>query len=248
MSVGVELSGVCKRFGLEKERSVTAADHVSLSLAAGSFTALTGASGSGKSTLLHLIGGIERADDGSIVSGGLEVTRLGGARLAAYRRTVGFVFQRFNLLPAMTALDNVMAPVLPFRVSWDKQARARELLAAVGLAGRERSLPSRMSGGEQQRVAIARALIGTPALLLADEPTGNLDSRNSAEIMELLSTLRREHGVTLVLATHDMQIAAAADRVIILRDGAVVDDTQHSSREAISAEGNPLAPFGKFLY
>ena len=158
----------------------------------------------------------------------MEVTALRGAPVAAYRRTVGFVFQRYNLLPALTALDNVIAPVLPYRTSWNKRDRGRELLAAVGLAGREQSLPARMSGGEQQRVAIARALINTPALLLADEPTGNLDSQNAAEILDLLTSLREEHSMTIVLASHDPQIAARCERLIRLRDGAVVDDIELS--------------------
>jgi putative ABC transport system ATP-binding protein len=151
---------------------------------------------------------------------------LRGAAQADYRRTVGFVFQRYNLLPALTALDNVIAPVLPYRTGWDKRDRARELLAAVGLAGRERSLPARMSGGEQQRIAIARALINHPALLLADEPTGNLDSGHATEILDLLARLRAEHGMTIILASHDPQIAARAERLIRLRDGAVIDDIQ----------------------
>jgi len=187
---------------------------------------VTGASGSGKSTLLHLIGAIERPDSGTIISNGTDVTALRGAAQADYRRTVGFVFQRYNLLPGLTALDNVIAPVLPYRTRWDKRDRARSLLAAVGLAGRERSLPSRMSGGEQQRIAIARSLINTPALLLADEPTGNLDSANAAGLLDLLARLRAEHDMTIILASHDPQIAARAERLIRLRDGAVVDDIQ----------------------
>ncbi len=220
----LELRGVSKRYHTGGSQPVTAADDVSFTVAAGEFVALTGASGSGKSTLLHLIGAIERPDSGTIVSGGTEVTALRGAALAAYRRTVGFVFQRYNLLPALTALDNVLTPVLPYRTGWDKPARARQLLEAVGLAGRERSLPARMSGGEQQRVAIARALVNTPHLLLADEPTGNLDSRTAAGILDLIAGLRREHRMTVIIATHDPQIAARADRLIRLRDGAVTDD------------------------
>jgi putative ABC transport system ATP-binding protein len=220
----LELRGVSKRYDTGGSRPVTAADDVSFTVTPGEFVALTGASGSGKSTLLHLIGAIERPDSGTIVSGGTEVSALRGAALAAYRRTVGFVFQRYNLLPALTALDNVLTPVLPYRTRWDKPARARQLLGAVGLAGRERSLPSRMSGGEQQRVAIARALINTPHLLLADEPTGNLDSRTAAGILDLIAGLRREHHMTVIIATHDPQIAARADRLIRLRDGAVTDD------------------------
>ncbi len=134
------------------------------------------------------------------------------------------MFQRYNLLPGLTALDNVIAPVLPYRTRWDKHQRARDLLEAVGLAGRERSLPARMSGGEQQRIAIARALINTPALVLADEPTGNLDSANATEILDLLARLRAEHDMTIILASHDPQIAARSERLIRLRDGAIIDD------------------------
>src|SRR5215469_15445209 len=185
----IELRHVSKHYGISKDQQVSAADDVSLTIEPGAFVSLTGASGSGKSTLLHLIGAIERPDSGTIVSAGVEVTALRGAPLAAYRRTVGFVFQRYNLLPA---------------------------------------LPARMSGGEQQRVALARALINTPALLLADEPTGNLDSQNAAEILNLLASLREEHTMTIVLASHDPQIAARSERLIRLRDGAVVDDIELS--------------------
>ena len=161
-SGALELRGVSKRTGTGTGGQVTAADDVTFTIEAGAFVALTGASGSGKSTMLHMIGAIERPGSGTIISNGTDVTALRGAALADYRRTVGFVFQRYNLLPGLTAVDNVMAPVLPYRTRWDKRQRARDLLEAVGLAGRERSLPARMSGGEQQRIAIARALINTP--------------------------------------------------------------------------------------
>jgi putative ABC transport system ATP-binding protein len=227
-SRALELRGVSKRYGTRTRAGtrVAAADNISLTIEAGAFVALTGTSGSGKSTLLHLIGAIERPDSGAIIVNGTDVTRLRGAAQADYRRSVGFVFQRYNLLPGLTALDNVIAPVLPYRTSWDKRERARQLLAAVGLAGRERSLPSRMSGGEQQRIAIARALINTPALLLADEPTGNLDSATATDILDLLTRLRADHQMTIVLASHDPQIAARSERLIRLCDGAVVDDIQ----------------------
>src|SRR3954451_24670429 len=153
----LSVEGLTKRF-----QDIVAADELSLEIAAGSFTAVTGPSGSGKSTLLHLVGAIESADGGTIAVDGVEVTALRRRKLSEYRRTIGFVFQRYHLLPALTALDNVIAPVLPFKVGFDKRERARELLDAVGLAGRERSLPSQLSGGQQQRVAIARALIGAP--------------------------------------------------------------------------------------
>jgi putative ABC transport system ATP-binding protein len=225
-SAALDLRGVTKRYGSGQGDQVAAADDITLTVEAGAFVALTGASGSGKSTLLHMIGALERPAAGVIISHGTEVTALRGAAQADYRRTVGFVFQRYNLLPALTALDNVIAPVLPYRTGWDKKDRARQLLAAVGLAGRERSLPARMSGGEQQRIAIARALINTPDLLLADEPTGNLDSGNATEILDLLARLRADHGMTIILASHDPQIAARAERLIRLRDGTVVDDIQ----------------------
>jgi putative ABC transport system ATP-binding protein len=224
----LELRGVSKRYGTGTGTGgqVTAASDVTFTIEAGAFVALTGASGSGKSTLLHMIGALERPDSGTIITNGTDVTALRGAALADYRRTVGFVFQRYNLLPGLTALDNVIAPVLPYRTRWDKRQRARDLLEAVGLAGRERSLPARMSGGEQQRIAIARALINTPALLLADEPTGNLDTANATSILDLLTRLRAEHHITIVLASHDPQIAARSERLIRLRDGAVIDDIQ----------------------
>ncbi|MGH3190551.1 MAG: ABC transporter ATP-binding protein, partial [Streptosporangiaceae bacterium] len=149
---------------------------------------------------------------------------LSRAQLADYRRRTGFVFQRYNLLPALTALDNVLAPVLPYRTGYDKTRRAAGLLARVGLAGRERALPSRLSGGEQQRVAIARALISSPRLLLADEPTGNLDSATGADIVKLLMHLREDQGMTVIIATHDPHIAAAADRTVRLRDGKITSE------------------------
>jgi putative ABC transport system ATP-binding protein len=220
----IELRGVAKSYGIGKDQSVRAADDVTLSIDSGTFVALTGASGSGKSTLLHLIGALERPDAGTIVVGGTDVTALHGGALAAYRRTVGFVFQRYNLLPALTALDNVIAPVLPYKTQFNKRERGRDLLAAVGLAGREQSMPAKMSGGEQQRVAIARALINNPSVLLADEPTGNLDSGNAGEILELMSALRHQQPMTTILATHDPQVAARCERLVRLRDGAVVDD------------------------
>jgi putative ABC transport system ATP-binding protein len=220
----LELRAIRKSYGIAKDQLVRAADDVSLTIEAGAFVALTGASGSGKSTLLHLIGAIERPDSGTIISDSQNVTTLHGGALARYRRTVGFVFQSYHLLPALTALDNVIAPVLPYRTSFNKGERGRELLAAVGLAGREQSLPAKLSGGEQQRVAIARALVNSPALLLADEPTGNLDSANANEILQLLTNLRNDRGMTVIMATHDPQVAAHAERLIRLRDGAVVDD------------------------
>ena len=220
---GVRIAGLRKRFrtgGAE----VVAVDDISLDIAPGALVAVTGASGSGKSTVLHLVGAIEEPDAGTIDVDGTELTTLGSRGLTAYRRGVGFVFQRYHLLPALTALDNVVAPVLPYRVGFDRTARARELLAAVGLGDRERSLPAELSGGQQQRVAIARALIGRPRLLLADEPTGNLDSATGADILDLLLRLRAEFGMTVLVATHEQSLAARCDRILRLRDGVVVED------------------------
>ena len=203
---------------------VTALDGISVSVESGSTVAITGPSGSGKSTLLHLIGAMDVADEGRIVVQGQDVTRLSARAQAAYRRTIGFVFQRFHLLPALTALDNVAAPLIPYRTDFDKHERAAQLLASVGLEGREAALPSELAGGQQQRVAIARALVNDPGLLLADEPTGNLDSQTGGEIVELLLELRARRGMTVLVATHNPLIASRCDRIVRLLDGRVRDD------------------------
>ncbi|MFF4399675.1 ABC transporter ATP-binding protein [Streptomyces sp. NPDC001480] len=202
---------------------VTALDAVDLEIEDGSAVALTGPSGSGKSTVLHLLGGMDRPDEGTVVVEGKELT---ARQLDAHRRRVGFVFQRFHLLPALTALDNVLAPVLPRRVDFDRRARAGELLEAVGLTERANALPSELSGGQQQRVAICRALINRPGLLLADEPTGNLDSATGREIIDLLLSLRERYGMTMLVATHDAEVAANCDRIVRLGDGRIVADEQ----------------------
>ena len=215
----IDVAGVCKEFRLPDGRQLQAVADVTFQIEPGSMIAIAGPSGSGKSTLLHLLGGLLAPDSGRIEIGGLRIERLRGKELTNYRRTVGFVFQRYNLLPALTAIDNVIAPVLPRRTAYDKSARARELLVAVGLEERLRSVPALLSGGEQQRVAIARALINRPRLLLADEPTGNLDSVTAIKVVELLDKLRRQYGTTTVIATHDPRITAHCDRILQLADG-----------------------------
>ncbi|MFF4490651.1 ABC transporter ATP-binding protein [Streptomyces sp. NPDC001544] len=200
---------------------LTALDAVDLHIESGAAVALTGPSGSGKSTVLHLLGGMDRPDEGTVAADGEELT---ARRLDAHRRRVGFVFQRFHLLPALTVLDNVLAPVLPRRVDFDRRSRARELLDAVGLLDRADALPSELSGGQQQRVAISRALINRPGLLLADEPTGSLDSGTGREIIDLLLSLRERYGMTMLVATHDAEVAANCDRIVRLRDGRIVAD------------------------
>src|SRR6266540_6318875 len=223
MGFRVQLTQVSKRYEGDGA-PVVALDGVTLSVEAGEVVAVTGPSGSGKSTLLHVVGAMDRPDGGTARVGRHEVTTLSRAEQADYRRKIGFVFQRFHLLPALTVRDNVVAPLLPYRTHFDKFERAKELLATVGLSGRERSLPSRLSGGEQQRVAIARALINEPGLLLADEPTGNLDSATGSEIVQLILDLRSARGMTVIVATHDPVVASRCDRVVRLRVSAIVDE------------------------
>jgi putative ABC transport system ATP-binding protein len=227
----IELKQVSRRFVVGQMQSIVAVDDISLDIPGGSSVALTGPSGSGKSTLLHLIGALDMAASGSITVDGQELSGMKERDLAPYRRSIGFVFQRYNLLPALTLLDNVIAPVLPYRTEFDKKDRARELLKAVGLADRETSLPSRLSGGQQQRVAIARALINSPRLLLADEPTGNLDSHTGEDVITLLMQLRTERGTTIIIATHDFSVASRCDRIVRLRDGVIVDDEPVTAEE-----------------
>jgi putative ABC transport system ATP-binding protein len=220
----VHVSNLSKVYSSRNEQPVRAAVDITLSVDAGEFVALNGVSGSGKSTLLHLIGALDRPDSGRIEVDGLDLLDLRGRDLAAYRRSVGFVFQRYHLLPALSALDNVLVPLLPSRPGPAARAEAQALLADVGLQGRERSLPAQLSGGEQQRVAIARALVGRPTLLLADEPTGNLDSATASAILSLLLDLHSSRRMTVIMATHDPAVAARCDRIVRLRDGALVDD------------------------
>ncbi|MBY0575209.1 MAG: ABC transporter ATP-binding protein [Gallionellaceae bacterium] len=198
---------------------------VDLCIAPGEFVAIMGPSGSGKSTFMNLLGCLDKPSAGRYVLDGRDVAELGKDELALLRnRTIGFVFQGFNLLPRMTLLDNVALPLIYGGVKReDRQQRARELLAKVGLGDYAASMPNKISGGQQQRVAIARALINRPRLLLADEPTGNLDSQTSEEIMKLFEELNRE-GITIVLVTHEMDIAQHAKRQVRFHDGRVVSD------------------------
>lgn len=208
---------------------------VSLKIREGEFVAIIGSSGSGKSTLLGLLGALDEADKGEILFKGEAITKLRDP--AQFRsQNIGFIFQAFHLLPTLTALENVQVPM--FETKWplrERQRRARELLQAVGMDHRLDHLPSKLSGGERQRVAIARSLANDPHILLADEPTGNLDSRNSMQILELLKELHREKGMTLVLVTHDMHVARAADRIVTMRDGEIVsDETTHHAVESVA--------------
>ena len=220
----VSASELQRRFG-QGDTAVDALRGVSIDVPKGRLTAVMGPSGSGKSTLMHILAGLDRPTAGEVVIAGENITTMNDTDLTKLRRRhIGFVFQRFHLLPALSVLDNVAAPLLPYRMPFDKVERARELLDAVGLAGREKALPSELSGGQQQRVAIARALMNDPVLLLADEPTGNLDSQTGAEIFDLLLDLRERRGMTVLVATHDQMIASRCDRIVRLLDGRIVDD------------------------
>ncbi len=224
----VALEGVWKvyRMGRRRRIEVQALRGVDLEVARGEFLAVMGPSGSGKSTLLHLMGCLDRPTEGRVLFEGEDIARLRPAALARIRnRKVGFVFQSFNLSPNLSALENVELPMVfagvPRR---ERLRRARELLSRVGLSERERHLPSELSGGEQQRVAIARALANSPELLLADEPTGNLDSETGKGILSLISEANRE-GVAVVVVTHDPEVAACAGRHLRIRDGRIVEVT-----------------------
>ena len=205
-------------------RPLTVLDGVTLDVERGGAVAVVGPSGSGKSTLLGLLAGLDTPSEGTITVGGVDVTRLGESALARFRReTIGYVFQSYHLIPTLTAADNV---AVPLELAGERRvaARTRTLLEQVGLADRAHHYPVQLSGGEQQRVALARAVALDPPLLLADEPTGNLDSATGAAIIELLFRLNRERGSTLVLVTHDAALAERADRIVSLRDGRVVGD------------------------
>ena len=204
--------------------AVRALDDVSLTIAAGEFVAIVGSSGSGKSTLMHLMGGVDRPTSGTVLMNGEDVYKRTDEQLAVFRRReVGLVYQFYNLIPVLDVEENV---TLPVRMDGRKvnEQRLRALLSSLGLKGFEHHLPNQLSGGQQQRVAIGRALMNSPAIVLADEPTGNLDSKNSAEIMRLLRSSNRDLHQTLVVITHDEDVALMAPRVIAIEDGRVVSD------------------------
>jgi len=203
---------------------ITILDDITLQIPEKQMVAIVGPSGSGKSTLLGLIAGLDKPTSGSIKLGGIEITTMPESQMARYRRQkIGYIFQSFHLIPTLTALENVAVP-LELNGDLDAKKRAAELLAAVGLQDRQSHYPVQLSGGEQQRVAVARAFACRPPILLADEPTGNLDSTTGRQVIDLLLSLNRDHGSTLVLVTHDPDLASCAERIISLRDGRIESD------------------------
>ncbi|MDP3712945.1 MAG: ABC transporter ATP-binding protein [Mycobacteriales bacterium] len=242
MTAALEAVDVTRSYSLDGV-TVEALRGVTLAIEPGDYAAVIGPSGSGKSTLMHLLGGLDRPTTGTMRVGGRDVSTLTEDELAAVRgQTVGFVFQAFQLLARTSAVDNVAMPLVYRGLKRaDRRARAAEALEAVGMAHRLDHTPSQLSGGEQQRVAVARALVGEPSVLLADEPTGNLDSRTGTAVMELLEGLHRDRGLALVLVTHDADVAARADRVVRVRDG-LLEDGPSLPAPGVLPSGVPVDP------
>jgi len=226
--------------------AVTALDRVNLSVNTGEFVAIMGPSGCGKSTLLHLVGGLDRPSDGKVIVEGTSIAEMDDDRLTELRRRkIGFVFQFFNLIPVLNAVENAALPVTLDGVKpAEAQKNAAEWLARFGLSDRLSSRPDQLSGGQQQRVAIARALAAEPALVLADEPTGNLDTRSGDEIASLLRDVAKKYGRTVIMVTHDPRIAAYADRIIFLKDGKVVDETVLERKNGAAAVEKKIKEIG----
>ena len=219
----LEIKNLCKTYG-NGNTAVKALDNVSFSVEKGEFVAIIGPSGSGKSTLLHILGGVDTPTSGSVIIDGTDISKLDETALAIFRRRqIGLIYQFYNLIPILTVEENRTLPLLLDGKKPDK-AVIKELTEALGLNDRLSFLPNQLSGGQQQRVSIGRALINNPALMLADEPTGNLDSKNSHEIISLLRRFNREHGQTVIIITHDESIALSADRTIAIVDGKIVKD------------------------
>ena len=217
----IEIKNLNKIYG-KGEVEVKALNNINLEINEGEFVAIVGASGSGKSTLLHLLGGVDKPSSGEVILNGTNMYSLKERELSILRRRkIGFVFQFFNLIPVLTAEENIEMPVLLDGSKMDKEYKA-ELLKILGLEERKKHHPAQLSGGQQQRVSIGRALANKPSLILADEPTGNLDSKNSKEILELLKYSAKKYHQTLILITHDLAIAKEADRVITIADGEII--------------------------
>ena len=239
----IQLDHIHKTYTMGDD-DVLALRGVSLTISEGEFVAIMGASGSGKSTMMNIIGCLDRPTRGTYILDGQDVSELSKDERADIRcQKIGFIFQGFNLLSRTSALENVELPMLYAGVpTVQRDERALEALAAVGLAGREQNHPNQLSGGQQQRVAVARSLVNNPALILADEPTGNLDSRTSVEVMEIFQRLNRERGITLVLVTHEPDIAQYAQRVVVFKDGRIKKDYQIDEPRDAAEELRNLPP------
>ena len=236
----IELSDINKVYRAG-DVSIYALRSLSLRIDDGEFVAIIGPSGSGKSTLMNIIGCLDVATSGKYSLDGMTVSSLSDGALARIRnRRIGFVFQSFNLLPRLTALEQVEVPMV-YRGIRNRKRLAKQALAEVGLGRRIHHRPTQLSGGEQQRVAIARAIVGRPSLILADEPTGALDTATSAEIIGIFETLNRELGITVAFVTHDMEVAHHTRRIVKLRDGQVVSDTPNTPGSAVPAQAVPIA-------
>ena len=243
----IQAENLTKVYG-KGEAAVVALDHVSMSVNQGEVVAVMGPSGCGKSTLLHLLGGLDRPTEGRVMIDGSDLSKLSDDKLTEIRRRkIGFVFQFFNLIPILTGVENASLPLLlDGKNTAESAAKAKELLIKVGLGARLANRPDQLSAGQQQRVAIARALITDPVLVLADEPTGNLDSRASDEIAALLQQVGKEWGRAVLMVTHDPRIAAYADRIIFLKDGKLVNETRleaknHGNQEIVADELRALS-------
>ena len=225
MSALIEIKGLIKKYRVGQE-IITALDGVDLTVEEGEFLCILGTSGSGKTTLLHIMAGLERPTRGEVVIKGFNLTKLKEKNMAGFRRKyMGFIFQSYHLLPALTAVENVSLPLIFDGANRkERMKRARDMLVQVGLQDRLKNKPTEMSGGQQQRVCIARAMINNPKILFADEPTGNLDTKTSQEIMTILAEKVKEAGVTLIMVTHDLEIASFADRVIHMVDGRITKE------------------------
>jgi putative ABC transport system ATP-binding protein len=225
----LKIENLCKVYG-KGDNQVTALDHVSLTIEKGEFTAIIGSSGSGKSTLLHIIGGVDVPTSGKVYLDGQDVYAGSNEKLAIFRRRqVGLIYQFHNLIPTLNVVENITLPILMDKRKVN-QERLNDLLEMLGLQDRKTHLPNQLSGGQQQRVAIGRALMNAPAVMLADEPTGSLDSRNGQEIIKLLKESNKKYGQTLLLVTHDENIALQADRIITIADGKVVREERQVAR------------------
>ena len=222
----IVLKNVWKEYKIDNEITFTALKNINLEIKDKKFISIIGPSGSGKSTLMHIIGLLDKPSKGKVFIDGKEISKLDDDQLSSLRnQKIGFIFQRFNLINKLTVLENILLPTIYFRgkLNFNPKEKALKLIKKFNIAGKENSFPNKLSGGQQQRVAIARALIMSPSIILADEPTGNLDSKNGKIILSLLESLNKEEGKTVIIVTHDMEIAKRAEKIIRIKDGMITN-------------------------